>query len=215
MAHTFYDKAPTQELLEAYKKNNSFLIPTLCASATLIGEESESSEKHVGHQLAEKVLDETGKTCFCGRMKIAKEGCKAEFAYETVKMVKRHGLDIIWSVSFTLLLIPTTPPPINQKLADLVPFSGTDTSPGFVGTAFGLSVHQELSLLTTRCDLTPGEALRSATATTARRFGLKDRGRLAKGLRADVLMVRGDPTVDIRCTMDIASIWRGGVALKG
>jgi imidazolonepropionase-like amidohydrolase len=83
-----------------------------------------------------------------------------------------------------------------------------------VGTAFGLSVHQELSLLTSRCDLTPSEALRSATATTARRFALKDRGRLAKGLRADVLMVRGDPTADIRCTMDIVGIWRGGVALK-
>jgi imidazolonepropionase-like amidohydrolase len=84
-----------------------------------------------------------------------------------------------------------------------------------VGTAFGLSVHQELSLLTSRCDLTPAEALRSATGTTARRFGLKDRGRLAKGLRADALIVRGDPTVDIERTMDITGIWRGGVALKG
>lgn len=98
MAHTFFDKPPMQELLEAYKKNNAFLIPTLCAIATAIGEETTSSAKHVGHELAEKVLDESEKTCFCGRMKIAKEGCKAEFAYETVKMVKRHGLDIIWSV---------------------------------------------------------------------------------------------------------------------
>jgi imidazolonepropionase-like amidohydrolase len=62
--------------------------------------------------------------------------------------------------------------------------------------------------------LTPIESLRSATATTARRFGLKDRGRLAEGLRADVVMVRGDPTADIECTMDIAGIWRGGVALN-
>jgi hypothetical protein len=212
MAHTFYDKAPTEELLEAYKKNNSFLIPTLCASATLIGEESESSGKHVEHQLAVKVLDESGKTCFCGRMKIAKEGCKAEFAHETVKRVKKHGLDIIW---FVLLPYSFTPClNLSSKFSNSRPFSGTDTATGFVGTAFGLSLHQELSLLTSRCDLTPIESLRSATATTARRFGLKDRGRLAEGLRADVVMVRGDPTADIECTMDIAGIWRGGVALN-
>lgn len=84
-----------------------------------------------------------------------------------------------------------------------------------MGTAFGLSVHQELSLLVNRCDLTPAEALRSATGTTVRRFGLKDRGRLAQGLRADLVMVKGDPTVDIRRTMDLVGIWRGGVALKG
>lgn len=92
--------------------------------------------------------------------------------------------------------------------------SGTDTATGLSGTIFGLSLHQELSLLTSRCDFTPGEALRSATATTASRLGLKDRGRLAEGLRADVLMVKGDPTVDIGCTIDIAGVWRGGVALE-
>jgi hypothetical protein len=116
MAHTFYDKAPTEELLEAYKKNNAFLIPTLCASATIIGEESESSKKHIGHELAEKVLDESGKTCFGGRMKIAKEGCKAEFAHETVKMVKKHGLDIIWFV-LPLLFVLTY---LSSKISNLI-----------------------------------------------------------------------------------------------
>ena len=92
--------------------------------------------------------------------------------------------------------------------------SGTDTATSFVGTAFGLSMHQELSLLTSRCHLTPSEALQSATATTAKRFGLNDRGRLAVGLRADVLMVRGDPTTEIGRMIDIAGIWRAGVALS-
>jgi hypothetical protein len=99
MAHTFYDKAPTEELLEVYKKNDSFLIPTLVASATFTGAENESSKEHVEHELAARVLDANGKTCFCGRIKMAKEGCRVEFAYETVRMVKSHGLDIIWFVS--------------------------------------------------------------------------------------------------------------------
>jgi imidazolonepropionase-like amidohydrolase len=91
--------------------------------------------------------------------------------------------------------------------------SGTDSATGFVGTAFGLSVHQELSLPVGQCGLTPSEALCSAMATTARRFSLTDRRRLAEGLRAYVLMVKGDPTANIGCTINIAGIWRGGVAL--
>jgi hypothetical protein len=41
-------------------------------------------------------------------------------------------------------------------------------------------------------------------------FKLADRGRIAQGLRADLLLVSGDPTVDITATRDIARIWKGG-----
>lgn len=91
--------------------------------------------------------------------------------------------------------------------------SGTDTGTGLAGTAFGLSLHQELSLYVERCGLSPKEALAAATSVTARRFEMSDRGRLAKGLRADILLVKGDPTEEIRCTMNIVSIWRGGQCL--
>lgn len=92
--------------------------------------------------------------------------------------------------------------------------SGTDSASGLRGTAFGLSLHQELYLYVERCGLTPLEALRSATGNTARRFKLEDRGLVAKGKRADLLMVEGDPTKDITCTLNIAGIWRGGVAAE-
>lgn len=39
LAHCFCDERPTQELVDAYKKNNSFLVPTLTVVATLTGEE--------------------------------------------------------------------------------------------------------------------------------------------------------------------------------
>lgn len=78
----------------------------------------------------------------------------------------------------------------------------------------GLSLHQELSLYVDRCELTPLEALRSATSTTARRFRLNDRGKLSVGKRADILMVKGDPTKDIGSTLDIRGVWRGGSALN-
>jgi hypothetical protein len=40
---------------------------------------------------------------------------------------------------------------------------------------------------------------------------LNDRGRIARGLRADLLLVDGDPTKDITATRAIAGIWKGGV----
>jgi imidazolonepropionase-like amidohydrolase len=61
-----------------------------------------------------------------------------------------------------------------------------------------------------RAGLTPAEALRSATALPARAFGLADRGSVAPGQRADLLLVGGDPTADITVTRDIRAIWCAG-----
>jgi imidazolonepropionase-like amidohydrolase len=77
------------------------------------------------------------------------------------------------------------------------------------GTTYGASLHRELYLLV-QAGLTPEEALASATSVPAKVFGLPDRGRIAPGLRADLLMVRGDPSDRIENTRDIAGIWRLG-----
>jgi len=57
------------------------------------------------------------------------------------------------------------------------------------------------------------EALRSATSVPARTFGLTDRGRITAGLRADLVLVNGDPTTDILATRDIAGVWKRGVMI--
>jgi imidazolonepropionase-like amidohydrolase len=92
--------------------------------------------------------------------------------------------------------------------------TGTDVSgpdPAFGGMAHGASVHHELQLLVT-AGLTPVQALRAATATPARRFGLTDRGRITPGARADLLLVDGDPTTTtIADTLSIRAVWRRGV----
>lgn len=77
------------------------------------------------------------------------------------------------------------------------------------GTAFGASLHEELSLLVA-AGLSPTQALTAATAAPAARFGLDDRGRVAPGLLADLLLVDGDPTHDIAATRKIAGIWKSG-----
>jgi hypothetical protein len=77
------------------------------------------------------------------------------------------------------------------------------------GTTFGASLHEELALLV-GAGLSPTAALTAATAATAARFGLTDRGRIAVGLRADLVLVDGDPTTEIARTRHISGIWRGG-----
>jgi imidazolonepropionase-like amidohydrolase len=77
------------------------------------------------------------------------------------------------------------------------------------GTAHGASIHRELELLVA-AGLTPLEALGAATAVPARAFRLTDRGQIAVGLRADLVLVRGDPASDIRATRDITAIWKLG-----
>ena len=78
------------------------------------------------------------------------------------------------------------------------------------GTAHGLSLHRELELLV-RSGLTPLDALTAATFGPARAFGFYDRGRIAEGLRADLILVNGDPTIDITATRNIVGIWKLGV----
>jgi imidazolonepropionase-like amidohydrolase len=86
--------------------------------------------------------------------------------------------------------------------------AGTDAN--IYAPLHGASVHRELLMLT-QAGLTPEEALAAATSVPARHFGLHDRGRIAPGLRADLVLVEGDPTRDITATRSIAEVWRRGV----
>lgn len=96
------------------------------------------------------------------------------------------------------------------KAAGVPIIAGTDApNPG---TTHGASLHRELELLV-GAGLTPTEALAAATSVPANCFHLADRGRIAPGARADLLLVDGDPTVDIRATRRIAGIWKNGHAV--
>ncbi len=85
--------------------------------------------------------------------------------------------------------------------------AGTDS--GNPGTWYGISLHRELDLLV-KGGLTPTQALVAGTSAPAKAFRLADRGRIAKGLKADLLLVDGDPTADIARIHDIAEIWKDG-----
>jgi len=77
------------------------------------------------------------------------------------------------------------------------------------GTAHGVSLHLELQILTT-AGFTAVEALRSATAIPDDIFKLGDRGRIAPGYRADLILVNGNPTANMSDTVAIDRIWKNG-----
>ena len=85
---------------------------------------------------------------------------------------------------------------------------GTDTSNPFV--IAGFAVHEELALLVD-AGLTPFEALRAGTADAAE-FLHADRefGRIAPGLRADLILVDGNPLADVHNASRAS-----GVVLRG
>jgi len=100
---------------------------------------------------------------------------------------------------------------VRQLKAERVPIlAGTDA--GNPGTTQGASLHGEMELLV-RAGMTPVEALHAATAAPAAAFHLPDRGQIAPGKRADLLLVNGDPTSDIQKTRDIAAVWKDGVKI--
>ena len=73
----------------------------------------------------------------------------------------------------------------------------------------GASLHGELEMML-EAGLDPVDVLTAATAAPADVLGLRDRGRIEPGRRADLLLVDGDPADDIRATAAIERIWKAG-----
>ncbi|KAI0845734.1 putative hydrolase [Daldinia vernicosa] len=88
--------------------------------------------------------------------------------------------------------------------------AGTDANnSGIVKVVAGKALHHELELLV-RAGLSPVEALRAATSLAAQHFSLPDRGRVSPGLRADLILVEGNPDEDITATQKISRVWSNG-----
>ncbi|KAL5117082.1 hypothetical protein ACEQ8H_005041 [Pleosporales sp. CAS-2024a] len=183
LTHTFCDQPPTQEMIHAYKKNNAWLNPTLAAMGSLTTEGKDLQHQFAHDPRVQGLMDQDKLANLCACMAFAADHGKVEYAYESVKMLKAAGIDII---------------------------CGSDSAGPAKGTAFGLSMHHELYLFVHKVGMTPTEALRSATSLVAKCFKFQDRGSIAQGLNADLLLVEGNPLEDISATLNIRSVWREG-----
>jgi imidazolonepropionase-like amidohydrolase len=78
-----------------------------------------------------------------------------------------------------------------------------------LGTAYGISALHEIVLLVA-AGLSPQQALAAATKQPARLFSLSGRGVIAKGARADMLLIEGNPVTDITALYKIKSVYKNG-----
>ena len=86
---------------------------------------------------------------------------------------------------------------------------GTDT--GFFGIIMGVSSQLELALMV-EAGLTPDAALATATINAARMIGRdKEQGSIEPGKSADLLILDGDPLMDINNVRRIHRVIKGGV----
>jgi imidazolonepropionase-like amidohydrolase len=89
--------------------------------------------------------------------------------------------------------------------------AGSDTPAGPFDIPGG-GLHYELELLVMRGGLSPLDAIRAATAEAARILGKPDRGVLARGNVADLIVVDGNPAREIRDTRKLRTVIKGGRA---
>lgn len=182
LVHLFMDQPHTPDLIDLIAASGAFVTPCLVLKASLMGITGQAfaADPRVHANLSPAWLD----TINSSYNKYPQGDLDDVLA--SVKALHDAGVDILAGTD-------VAPVPL--------PFLG--------GMAHGASVHHELQLLV-RAGLTPVDALRAATALPARRFALTDRGRIEPGLRADLLLVTGDPTTNITDTLNIGQVWRRG-----
>jgi imidazolonepropionase-like amidohydrolase len=95
---------------------------------------------------------------------------------------------------------------LDMTNAGVTVLAGTDSSL----VPYGISLHYELEI-EVAAGLTPFQALRTATANTAGLLNAtKDLGTIEVGKLADMVVVEGDPLVDIRNARRVRKVIRGG-----
>ncbi|AQS05869.1 amidohydrolase family protein [Clostridium beijerinckii] len=184
LMHIFIDKPHTEEIIDTIVSSGAFVCPTIVAGASTIGD-SDAPEFAKDERVRSK-LSEEWLNALNKHIASWPQG-KTEYLLASVKALFDAGVDIL---------------------------AGSDPSVASVGgMVHGASLHHELQLLV-KAGLTPIEALRAATSVPARRFGMNDRGRIVNGARADLLLVKGDPTTNISDTLSIEAVWRQGAQLS-
>jgi imidazolonepropionase-like amidohydrolase len=99
--------------------------------------------------------------------------------------------------------------PAMLRLLKALHDAGVTILPGTDALA-GYMLHHELELYA-RAGIPPAEVLRMATLTPALVMGVnKDRGFIAAGKLADMILIDGDPTKDIRDLGKITTVIKAG-----
>ncbi len=182
LAHLFMDQAHTDEIIDAVLDSGAFVVPCIVLDASMMGI---TGAAFAADPRVNSRLDPAWTTALRSSFNRYPQG-RLEHVLASTKALHDAGVDLL----------------VGSDASVPLPFLG--------GVAHGASVHHELQYLVA-AGLEPIQALRAATSTPARRFGLEDRGRIVEGLRADLLLVDGDPTTTtVSDTLNLRMVWRRG-----
>lgn len=144
---------------------------------------------------------------------------------EILREMKQRGT---WLVPTTHLAdtiqLDNLPPPIRAKAEYILPLAKDSIRRAVaagvriaLGTDAAVIPHgsnaREFGALVDR-GMTPLAALRAGTLHAAELLGVSDRGRLAPGLRADIVAVPGNPLEDIHVTERVSFVMKAGVVYR-
>jgi imidazolonepropionase-like amidohydrolase len=180
LAHLFEDRAADEAFLDLVRASGAFVIPTLTLLENAMGIPSGISLINDPHLAAYISPQDLARLEMTFIPFPGVRNFNFKYALDTVCRLAESGVAVL---------------------------AGTDA--GNPGTAHGVSLHRELELLVA-AGLSPQQALTAATSAPAKVFNLSDRGRIAPGLRADLVLVNGDPTSDIKAVRHIERLWQHG-----
>lgn len=180
LVHLFSDEEPTDEEVAEFVASGVFVVPTLSVLQSLHGHTC--AAHFTSDDRAKPYLTDSWSDNLLESWHVPAPG-SFDFGKNVTRRLYEAGVDVL---------------------------GGTDVcTPGVPGIAHGVSMHGELELLV-EAGLTPVAALRASTYLNAKRFSLDDRGVIAEGKQADLLLVEGDPTTNIQDTLSIVGVWRRG-----
>ncbi|KAB2964009.1 MAG: amidohydrolase family protein [Thermoanaerobaculia bacterium] len=190
LVHTVVDELPGEALVAEMAARGVFVVPTLSVlgSPAANGEPAPGSGVTLASDPRLLPYLRSGEVTQLGRAGIVRTAASG-----TPKVVSRARASVA-----------------RLRAAGVPILAGTDAANP--GTTWGASLHGELELLVD-AGLSPVEALAAATGRVATAYGLGDRGRIEPGRRADLVLIEGDPTADIRATRAIIGVWKGGQPL--
>jgi imidazolonepropionase-like amidohydrolase len=144
---------------------------------------------------------------------------------ESIRLMKASGTFLVPTTGLAdIIQLDGLPTPIRRKAEYILPMAKENISKAIragvkiaMGSDAPLIPHgenaREIYAMVER-GMSVADALRAATINGAELLRLDDRGRLAEGLRADVIAVDGDPLAEIESLSRVSFVMKKGEILK-
>jgi len=188
MAHSVRDQEIDDALIRALKEQQTFAVPTLVREeSTFIYAEPPAflDDPFFTRWTDPDVIRQLKDPAYGARIKADPDFSK----YPGQLKMAEKNLKKLWDAGVTIVFGSDTGPPARFQ---------------------GFFEHRELELMV-EAGLQPAQALQTATLNAAEALHIsRDFGTLAKGKRADMILLDADPLTDIRNTRKINTVWIGG-----